>query len=134
MSYDFSLYDAAFLRRVIADGLGDWTGPPDLEPAVVSGILQLANANGFVATPHDQRFVEFLKSQGVTPSTDYQLETPRVSVMLQIFNGSIGLSVPTSDRAIASVEFARNFGLQLAQKFGLGFQDPQTGEITAGPA
>ena len=130
MSYDISLYEAAFLRKAITEGLGDWTGAPDIDPDTIKQVLKLADSEGFVATPHDPGFIEFMKSQALTPSDDYQLNTPQYLVSLQIFSNSIAISAPYSaDRAIASVEFTRGFGLRLARAYDFGFQDHQTGEI-----
>lgn len=129
MSYDISLYDAAFLRKAVTEGLGDWTDAPEVDPDTIKKALKLAYSEGFVATHHNAGFIEFMKSQGLTPSDDYQLNTPQYLVSLQIFGNSIAISAPYSDRAIASAEFARDFGLRLARAYDFGFQDHQTGEI-----
>lgn len=129
MSYDISLYEAAFLRDALASNLGDLTDPPLLAPEVIAAVEREVIARGFVHVPHDPGFVAFLESEGVTPSRDYVLDNPQISGTLSIFHSSISLTVGyDAERATASVEFMRSLGLHLARTLGLGFFDPQAGD------
>jgi hypothetical protein len=133
MSYDVSLYDASFLQGAISSGLGDWTGAPVLPASAMSSVIQLALTNNFSQAPRDPKFVAFMESQGVVPSSDYQVSSGELRVNLQVFKNSVVFSVPPSNVATASVGFVRRIALQLAKEHGLGFYDPQAGEVLCEP-
>jgi hypothetical protein len=129
MTYDVSLYEPNFLRSAVASSLGDWRAAPALSKTAKDAIVQAAQSEGFVATPHPSEFAEFMRSQGVTPSSDFRLTTPQLSLALQLFENSVVLAVHSSAVASASVSFARAFGQRLGKELGLGFYDPQVGEV-----
>jgi hypothetical protein len=129
MSYDISLYEPNFLRSAVASNLGDWRAAPALNTETKNAIVHAAQSEGFVATPHLPGFVEFMQSQGATPSSDFRLTTPQLNLALQLFESSVVLAVHPSAVASASASFARSFGKRLAKELGLGFYDPQVGEM-----
>jgi hypothetical protein len=135
MSYDISLYAPSFLRAAIASGLGDWRNAPPFGDDVRSAIIRAAEAEGFVESPHPPGFVEFMKSQGTMPSTDFRLVTSQLDLEMQLFENSVALVVQakvlTADLSIA---FTRNFGQRLSRELKLGFYDPQEGEVWCGEA
>lgn len=129
MSYDVSLYKPNFLRSAVASSLGDWRAAPALNAKAKDAIVQAAQSEGFVATPHPPGFAEFMRSQGITPSSDFWLTTPQLNLTLQLFENSVVLAVQPSEEASTSVSFARDFGQRLAKELCLGFFDPQAGEV-----
>lgn len=129
MSYDVSLYEPNFLRSAVASSLGDWRAAPALSAEAKDAIIQAAQSEGFVATPQPPGFVEFMRSQGITPSSDLRLTTPQIDLVLQLFENSVVLSVQPSAEASVSISFARDFGQRLAKELGLGYYDPQAGEL-----
>ena len=129
MSYDVSLYEPNFLRSAVASSLGDWRAAPALSAEAKDAIIQAAQSEGFVATPQPPGFVEFMRSQGITPSSDFRLTTPQIDLVLQLFENSVVLAVQPSAEASVSISFARDFGQRLAKELGLGYYDPQAGEL-----
>lgn len=134
MSYDISLYEPSFLRSAIASGLGDWTAAPPLSAEVRRAIIGAAQAEGFIESPHPPGFVEFLRAQGATPSTDYRLATSQCELRLQVFDGSATFTVQATGTASSSIAFGRRFGKRLSSELRLGFYDPQQGEVSYGEA
>ncbi|WP_285448371.1 hypothetical protein [Xanthomonas sp. LMC-A-07] len=132
MSYDISLYEPSFLRSAVVSGLGDWTAAPPFSVEVRHAIIDAAEAEGFIASPHPPGFIEFLQAQGVTPSTDYRLATSQYDLLLQVFDSSATLTVQANGNASSSIAFGCRFGQRLAKQLRLGYYDPQEGEVSYG--
>ncbi|MEZ4224733.1 MAG: HEAT repeat domain-containing protein [Polyangiaceae bacterium] len=115
MSYDISIYRAEFLELALAEGLGDWTNAPALPEDVRREAEEGLHELGF-------------EEQPTGLGKELLLDTPLMLAEASIFEGSIHLSVPFSERAEHTistlVEFAKSFAFSRA----LGYYDPQTGE------
>jgi hypothetical protein len=128
MSYDISLYDRAFLRRALEEGLGDWTIADEIPPATRDGVVARAKEAGFQpGPPPDPSFVEFMRARGLEPSVEYVLDTPEAFAQLSIHDNQIAFTIPYSDRATAAIELCTRVGRAAAAELGLGLHDPQEG-------
>lgn len=128
MSYNIELYNRDFLKRSIAEQPGDWTNADPISRELVEAVTDACIAAGFRAELHPPGFVEFLHSQGVTPSQDFALLTSTISARMSIFSGSISFVVEASPVALASIEYCSNVARKLAADFNLGYYDGQSGE------
>jgi hypothetical protein len=112
MSYDFSLYEKRFLRRAIAEGLGDWTGADDI-PYEKLWLIRRCLTEKHYSTEDQEEYEH--------PNSIWGLQ-------VHLFQCEVAFSVPYWDEIAAAVVVARADALDLATAADLGFYDPQTGE------
>ena len=129
MSYDLQLYRRDFLRRALAENLGDWTSAPPIPHSARERLVAFAEAAGFARFPPDPEFAAYSEGQGHPLGDECTLDSPTVLAQLVVFSGEATFSIPYSDRANASIALCLDLARQVAKEHSLGFDDPQTGEV-----
>lgn len=131
MTYDITLYERRFLASALERRLGDWTGAPELPAQVRSAITTEAVRVGFRLVPQDPGFVAFAAAQGHAVADEYVLDTADSLATLTVFPNSVAFAIPSSPRAMSSIDRCIQLAHGFASALQLGCYDPQTGEAIA---
>lgn len=116
MSYDIGLYDKQFLKKAIAEDLGDMTIAPQFSAAQLAAIKERVVAWGYSVESDGAGCTEFIH-----PTESWGLQ-------VSVFKTEVSFSVPYWKDAQAAIAQAKSDARRLAQEFDLGLTDPQDGE------
>jgi hypothetical protein len=117
MSYDIGLYDKAFLKRAIAEDLGDYTIATPLSSKTIASVKERLLTLGYSVESDGVNCTEFIH-----PNSAWALQ-------VAVFKTEIAFSVPYWDDADAAIAQAKRHARLLAQEFDLGLTDRQDGEF-----
>ncbi len=117
MSYDISLYQPSFLKRAIAENLGDSTDADPIPEESLSRIRRWLLGQGYIVEQEQMRCME-----SVHPKESWGLQ-------VAVFTTEVAFVIPYWDNADRAIEVARRDARALAQIEGLGCYDQQTGEM-----
>lgn len=121
MSYDLTLYRPEFLRRALADNLGDWSDADPIPSSIANTIVSRLLLQGYI-----EQFYPWLIGRCFAhPRSELQIEA-------NLFRGSLSFSVSHSPHATEATEVALSEAVTFAQHFGLAFCNPATGQIVSG--
>ena len=117
MSYDIGLYQPDFLKRALAEGLGDLTDADPIAEQTLATVHQQLEEKGYVVESQSDLCCELIH-----PNSSWGLQ-------VSIFGGEVTFSVPFGDEADQAIEVARRDAREIATLARLGYHDPQTGEV-----
>lgn len=117
MSYDISLFEPQFLRRALAEDLGDWTDATPLQEAALQAVRdRLRNEKFVMETDHSGC------QEWVHPKAAWGLQ-------VALFNNQIAYSIPYWDDWENAAMYAQQEAKTLAAATGLGYYDAQSGDV-----
>ena len=117
MSYTVELYRPEFLRRAIAEQLGDWTDADPIPEADRDQIAAHLKGAGYI---QENSHPQFGQSFGHPDE--------RLGIQASIHAGSISFNVPYWEDATEGIMIVKELAQELAERFDLMLYDPQTGE------
>jgi len=117
MSYDILLYQRAFLKRAIAEDLGDWTKADPIPEIVRTKIRQRLEGMGYAVESDRDSCCELIHAN------------PSWGLQVDIFRGEVAFSVPYWRDADSAIQAARRDAREVAALAGLAYFDQQTGEV-----
>lgn len=116
MSYDIGLYNKAFLARVLAENIDDWTTADPFPPGAIDVARRILAAKGYTLECDDEESQEYLH-----PAEE-------LAIQVGVFPNEITFSVPYSDDAEEAIAVALADAHEIAQAADLGIHDPQIGD------
>lgn len=119
MSYDISLFEPHFLRRALADNLGDWTNATPLPIAALDVIRDRLRSEQFILETKRNGFEEWAH-----PNADWGLQ-------VSLFKNQVAFSIPYWNDWENATMYAQDEAKALAAATGLGYYDAQSGEVIA---
>src|SRR5262249_1463550 len=129
MSYDISLWDRGFLQRAIEQNLGDWRNGDPIPRNAVDSLIERAVAAGFVHAPEIPSFIKFMRGRGLIAADRYVADDGSLLAELHLHDGQLAFTVPYGPLAEVSIHTCVTIARAVALEHGLGYQDPQVGEI-----
>ena len=117
MSYDISLYRPEFLRRAIAENLGDWTGADPIAPETLEKVVQWLLDRGYA-----------MEVDHPTYGKQFAHPNPAWGVEVGVYRGSVGFSIAYWEESTNAIAAVMTQARELAKLTGLAIHDPQSGE------
>jgi hypothetical protein len=117
MSYDILLCRPAFLKRALEENLGDWT---DAEPISERSLLLIREwllDKGYIVEHEREGCRELVHLNS------------KWGLQVSLFKAEVAFTIPYWDEADIAIDVARSDAKELAKFAGLGYYDPQTGDV-----
>lgn len=117
MSYSINLYEPQFLRRAIAENLGDWSCATPLSEAAIEVVRDKLKAELFaIESPGP------IAQEWIHPKADWGLQ-------VSLFRTEIAFVIPYWDDWENAVMVAESIAEDIVASTGLGYYDRQSGKI-----
>ncbi len=117
MSYDITLYDKGFLKRALAEGLGDWTNADPIPQQSLIGIRTRLLTKGY------------RPEADTADCQEYSHARSEWGLQVSVFPNQVAFAISYGKDADAAIDAALADAKELAQETDLAVYDLQEGEV-----